>query len=148
MKQVIVVIFLLLCGGIVGVFVGQKTAPILYQQNICQPASSEDIDDFYSNIVGVTEEQKKKLRKIEREYQNEKEIYTLKMNSANNRLADVLEHKGYQAPEISSIVMEIHSAMGVLQNLSLKHLADLETVLTKEQAAILKKYAVQRLRQN
>ena len=70
------------------------------------------------------------------------------MNSANNRLADILEQKGYEAPEIAAIVMEIHSAMGVLQHLSLKHLANLETVLTNKQSAILKKYAVQRLRQN
>ena len=147
MKQIVVVIFLVVCGGIIGIFIGQNTSPLLCKSNMCEPASPQEIESFYTDTIGVTEEQKQKLLDIEKEYLQEKEIYTKKMTVANNKLADVLEEKGYQAPEIAGIIMEIHTAMGVLQNLSLQHLATLETVLSAEQSALLKKYAVQRLRQ-
>lgn len=136
------------CGGTIGLFVGQKITSTNSQQNICQPASAQDIEIFYSQTVGVSEEQKKKLLEIEQNYQRQKTVYMQKMQSANNKLADTLEAKGYEAPEVAAIVMEIHSAMGMLQHLSLKHLANLETVLTQKQSIILKKHAVQRLRQN
>lgn len=135
-------------GTSIGVFVGQKTA----QKNVagvnCMPASHEEIDSFYTHTLGVTDEQKQALAPIEKEYLKNKHIYTEKMTAANYKLADIIEQKGYEAPEVADVVMEIHRAMGRLQHLTLQHLAQVKSVLTKEQAELLKDHVVQRLRLN
>ena len=70
------------------------------------------------------------------------------MAGANRTLSDIIEKGGYEAPEVGDAVMEIHRAMGGLQHLTLQHLAQVESVLTKEQADLLKDHVVQRLRLN
>lgn len=149
MKPISLVLLLVFffSGASIGLFIGQKTATKT-QYISCVPASHEDIDSFYTGTLGVSEDQKQLLAPIEKEYLKEKQIYVEQMAMANSRLADIIEQKGYEAPEVAGVVMEIHRAMGSLQHLTLQHLADVKSVLTTEQADRLKDHVVMRLRQN
>lgn len=85
---------------------------------------------------------------IERDYRKERDQFARQMHQANVQLAEIIENEGYESPKIRPAVAKIHTAMGELQALSLKHLSTIETVLEPEQAALLKENAVSRLRLN
>ncbi len=145
---IIMLVVFFLCGGSIGLLVGQKTAPSLSEKAHCVLASHDELDTFYTSILGVTEEQKKTLGPIEEEYLKEKRQYTEEMAAANHRLAKIIEEKGYKDENVADVIMDIHGAMGSLQHLTLQHLAQIQTVLTAEQAELLKDHVVERLRQN
>ncbi|TKB10792.1 Spy/CpxP family protein refolding chaperone [Desulforhopalus sp. IMCC35007] len=149
MKPISVILLLVIffSGASIGLFVGQKTAPKPQQMN-CVPASHDDLDSFYTKTLEATGEQRQLLAPIEKEYLIEKQTYIDQMAAANHKLADILEQKGYEDPEVAGVVMEIHRAMGSLQHLTLQHLARVKSVLTPEQAERLKDHVVMRLRQN
>ncbi|MFT5698571.1 MAG: hypothetical protein ACI8ZB_001426 [Desulforhopalus sp.] len=150
MKPISIVLLLVFffSGASIGVLIGQKTAPKQPQYTNCAPASHDEIDSFYTGTLAVTEEQKRILLPIERDYLKEKQIYVEQMATANDKLASIIEQKGYEDPGVADVVMEIHRAMGSLQHLTLQHLAKVKSVLTKEQAERLKNHVVMRLRQN
>lgn len=137
-----------LCGISIGIFIGQKTVKENRLDGYCVPASDDDIEDFYINFLGVTVEQKKLLRPIEEEYLKQKAVYTAQMADANGSLAEIIEVKGYNDVEVARAVMDIHNPMGALQHLTLQHLEQIRTILTDEQAELLKTHVVERLRQN
>jgi hypothetical protein len=144
----IILLIFFISGGCIGLLVGQKTAPKEVAGVNCVPASHEEIDSFYTTTLGVTNKQKQALAPIEKEYLKKKQNFTAQMAEANFNLANIIEEKGYEAPEVAHAVMEIHKAMGDLQHLTLQHLAEVKGVLTQEQAELLKNHVVQRLRQN
>lgn len=150
MKPISIVLLLVFffSGTSIGLFIGQKTAPEKSQKAVCVPASHDEIDSFYTNILEVTEQQKSLLAPIEQTYLKQKQGYTDQMAAANYKLADIIEQRGYEDPEIAEVVMDIHRAMGSLQHLTLQHLAKVKGVLTKEQSERLKDHVVLRLRQN
>ncbi|PHR30220.1 MAG: hypothetical protein COA36_02215 [Desulfotalea sp.] len=135
-------------GVCLGLLIGQKTAPHYAHDINCESTSDAEMDFFYTSTLGVTDEQKDLLASIEKEYLKKKLTYTGRMAAANYRLADIIEQKGYEDPAVADVVMEIHRAMGALQHLTLRHLAQVKSVLTTKQAELLKDHVVQRLRQN
>lgn len=137
-----------LCGISIGLFVGQKTAPCIEGSGYCVPASGDELDTFYTSILGVTDSQKKQLAPIETEYLKQKAVYSEQMAKANIRLAEIIEEKGYGDEAVAQAVMNIHGPMGDLQHLTLQHLAQIRSVLTDEQAELLKAHVVERLRLN
>jgi hypothetical protein len=149
MKPISLVLLLVMffSGASIGLFIGQKTAPKPQHMN-CVPASHEDIDSFYTGTLEATEDQRRLLAPIEKEYLIAKQTYIDQMAAANHKLADIIEQKGYEDPEVAGVVMEIHRAMGSLQHLTLQHLAKVKSVLTTKQAKRLKDHVVMRLRQN
>lgn len=146
--SLILLLIFFISGASIGLFIGQKITPGHARHMSCVPASHDDIDSFYTGTLEVTEEQKRFLVPIEKKYNIEKQTYLDEMAGANDKLADIIEQKGYEDPEVADVVMEIHRAMGALQHLTLKHLADVKSVLTQEQAERLKNHVVMRLRQN
>lgn len=146
--SIIMLLVFFFSGASIGLFVGQKTAPKHTKYTSCVPASHDDIDDFYTSTLGVTEEQRDTLAPIEKDYLIEKQTYIEQMAAANHKLASIIEEKGYEDPDIAEVVMQIHRAMGSLQHLTLQHLAKVKSVLNKEQAERLKEHVVMRLRQN
>jgi len=150
MKPISLVLLLVFffSGSFIGVVIGQKTAQKQAKYTNCVPASHDEIDSFYTRTLEVTEEQRKLLAPIEKNYLKKKQTYVEQMAAANDMLANIIENKGYEDPDVANVVMDIHRAMGGLQHLTLRHLADVKSVLTKEQAERLKDHVVQRLRQN
>lgn len=146
--SIVLLLAFFLSGASIGLLIGQKTASKQSQNTNCVPASHDEIDSFYTSTLGVTEEQRNILAPIEKDYLKEKQTYIEQMAAANYKLADIIDQKGYEAPDVAEVVMQIHRAMGSLQHLTLQHLAKVKSVLTKEQAERLKDHVVMRLRQN
>lgn len=146
--SIVLLLVFFFSGASIGLLIGQKTAPKQPQYTNCAPASHDEIDFFYTSTLGVTEEQRDLLAPIEKDYLKEKQTYIEQMAAANYKLATIIEQKGYEAPDVAEVVMQIHMAMGSLQHLTLQHLAKVKSVLTKEQAERLKDHVVMRLRQN
>jgi len=147
-KLVVYLVVFFLCGGAIGAWLGQRSAPAYLEGGYCRPASHDELDYFYSEILKVSDEQKQKIMEIEKVYQSERNQFAALMHQANVDLAEVIEKEGYESPKIRLMVGQIHTAMGELQALSLKHLAAIEKLLDPQQAALLKENAVLRLRQN
>ncbi len=139
---------ILISGISIGFWIGQNTASQTAMTATCRPVVQGELDQFYTEVLKITDRQKEQLLQIENEYQASKTLYTQNMRAANLSLAEVIEQEGYESKKIKPLVVTIHGAMGELQNLSLTHLASIEAVLTSEQAKILKQKAVARLRQN
>lgn len=148
LKISLYLVLFFLCGIAIGVYVGQKTASHDLQTVEWRRVVEGDLDKFYTDVLKITKSQGADLLQIEKGYQDRRDYYAGRMHKANLTLADVIEKEGYESSRIEPLVMEIHTAMGELQALSLSHLADIEKVLQPAQAALLKKSAVARLRQN
>ncbi len=132
----------------IGFWLGQNTTSQDPMTATCRPVVQGELDQFYTEVLKITDTQKEQLLQIEKKYQASKTLYSQKMRDANLSLAEVIEQEGYESKKIKPLVVKIHGAMGELQNLSLTHLASIEAVLQPEQANILKQKAVARLRQN
>lgn len=147
-KLIIYLALFFICGTTIGMWIGQKTVPATGGAVEWRQVVQGELDQFYTDVLQITEKQREQLMKIENTYRDKKDEYTNRMHQANLRLADVIEKEGYQSKKIEPLVVEIHRAMGDLQTLSLTHLADIEKVLHFEQAQQLKRSAVAKLRQN
>ena len=71
-KLIVYLIVFFLCGGAIGVWLGQRTMPQFQEGAYCRPASQDELDSFYTNILKVSDEQKKRIMKIEQAYQKER----------------------------------------------------------------------------
>ncbi len=148
MKQILLLVLFLGCGLSIGVFWGQKTVSNSRDIFYCEEASKQARHDFYEEALNMTDQQKLLLIPIEDKYLNERKIYTERMNEAIIKLTYALEKGDYEGQAVTRILMDISKATRSLQRLSLQHLAQLEEILTQNQADLMKKYVVLRLRKN
>lgn len=137
-----------LCGVAIGLWIGHGTPGDDSLKTHCRPVKAGELDSYYTDVLSVSDLQKVKLLEIETRYQNTRDHFAEQMHSANIKLAEIIEEEGYESEKIAPTVIEIHTAMGELQTLSLTHLATIEKILKPEQAKILKESAISRLRQN
>lgn len=147
-KLIIYLSIFFLCGAAIGLWVGQSSPPNSLDNAHCRPVKAGELDSFYTDVLGVTDSQKAEILEIEKQYQKSRDYFARRMHKANMDLAKVIEEEGYESTQIASTVEEIHTAMGELQKLSLSHLAAVEKRLKPDQALLLKKSAIARLRQN
>lgn len=147
-KIIIYLAIFFLCGAAIGLLVGQITAHSGSYITNCRPVKTEGLDAFYTDILAVSGTQKVKIIEIETQYQITRDHFTNTIHSANMKLAEIIEEEGFESDKIAPTVVEIHTAMGELQTLSLSHLATIEKLLQPEQAQLLKRSAIARLRQN
>ena len=148
MKILLYLAVFFICGAAIGIWIGQRTISEGPLTTGCRPITQGELDLFYTEVLKISNDQKARIMNIEQDYQAKRDQFTEQMRQANLSLADVIEEEGYESGKIRPRVTEIHRAMGELQNLSLTHLAAIEAVLNPEQAALLKRNAVETLRQN
>lgn len=137
-----------LCGIAIGLWIGQSINPGDSFKAHCRPVKVGELDSFYTDVLSVSDLQKAKLLEIEAHYQKTRDHFAKRMHSANVKLAEIIKEEGYESDKIAPTVVEIHTAMGELQTLSLSHLATVEKLLDPDQAKLLKESAIARLRQN
>lgn len=138
-----------LSGLAIGLWAGQMTSRTEVSGfDDYRPALEDEVDHFYTDILQISDVQRTRIKEIDGGYRLRRDHYAARMHKANLQLAEVLELDGYESELIVPLVAEIHKAMGDLQALSLSHLAEIDKVLTPDQAARLKERAVARLRQN
>ncbi len=143
-SQIAFFLIIIACAGFIGVWVGQSTltpkAPI--------NESSNDLHDLFHNKLNINKEQERQFTNIEKDFKHLKTLYEGQMKTANLELAQAITEDGYSSDKIETIIHKIHKAMGSLQTLSLKHLADMQKILNKEQNKKLQEMVVEQLRRN
>ncbi len=150
MKNIPQIIFFLLTiagAGFAGVWIGQ-TAFLMPKQVGIVYKNSKGIHALLHEELHISAQQEKDIEEVEKEYNRLKSLYRAQMRAANMELAQAIKEGGYEAPEIDSIVHKIHKAMGDLQSLSLKHLADMQKILTEDQNKKLREMVVEQLQHN
>lgn len=147
-KIIIYLAIFFLCGAAIGLWVGQRTTNSDSHKTNCRPVKVGELDSFYTDVLRVSGSQKVTILEIETEYQRSRDHFAKRMHSANIKLAEIIEEEGYESDKIAPTVVEIHTAMGELQTLSLSHLAKIEKILQPDQVQLLKKSAIERLRQH
>ncbi len=144
MKNITQIIFFLIIialAGFAGVWIGQSTLINSNQEAV-------DMHFIFHDELNVTTQQEQQLSDIEKEYKRLKALYQGQMKTANLELAQAINDDGYESPEIEAVIHKIHQAMGALQKLSLKHLADMQKILSDEQNKKLQEMVVEQLERN
>lgn len=143
-SQITFFLMIIACAGFAGVWIGQNTLMVREHGH----ADAGDMHSVFHDRLGVTTQQEERLADIEKEYKRLKALYHGQMRTANLELAQAITEGGYESPEIEAIVHKIHGAMGSLQALSLKHLADMQKILSEEQNKKLQEMVVEQLQRN
>ncbi len=144
--QILTFLIIIAFAAFAGVWIGQN---IITTKNINY--ENQDTNNFHYILhseLNVTKEQDKQLSEIEKEYVQLKTLYQSQMKTANIELAQAIKKNGYESPETEKIIHKIHSAMGKLQFLSLKHLADMQKILSEEQNQKLQEMVIEQLMHN
>lgn len=143
LPQIMFFLMAIACAGAVGAWIGQGSISLQHQ--------GEYSDDTYALLHGelnITDAQESQIAEIEKEFTRLRTLYEDQMRAANLELAQAIKDGGYRSPNIEPIVHRIHESMGSLQTLSLKHLADIESVLEDEQNTRLREMVIERLQHN
>ncbi len=147
MKKLSFILFFLmvaLCAGLVGIWISQNNI----QLNMYNHHHSSNMHTLFHEKLNITAKQEKKLSVIEKEYTTLKNLYQKQIKVANLELAQEIKNNGYSSLKIKNIVGKIHKAMGDLQALSLKHLAQMEGILNEKQEKMLKELVIEQLHKN
>ncbi len=137
--------FLLFIGVIICLFLGG----ILVDQYLLRNNKIDDnMHTFLHKQLGLSKEQDKNIADIEREFALKKNNIEKKIKQANIDLADAIKESGFESAKAKTAIDKIHDAMGEMQKLSLKHLADMESSLTEQQKEKLKEKIVEQLYKN
>ncbi len=149
MKNLPQIIFFLLSvagAGFAGAWVGQTA--LMPSHRAMMSGSPKGIHALLHDELNISSQQEEQIAEVEKEYKRLKSLYNAQMKAANMELAQAIKEGGYEAPEIEDIVHKIHRAMGSLQALSLKHLADMQKILTEDQNRKLREMVVEQLQHN
>ncbi|PCJ00694.1 MAG: hypothetical protein COB14_04285 [Alphaproteobacteria bacterium] len=142
LPQIIFFVMVIICVGFCGVWIGQQTTlPSDY-------GNSGNMHALFHEKLNVSDAQEAKIVDIEKEFERLQILYNGQMKMANLELAQAIKEGGYESPDIENIVHKIHRAMGSLQALSLKHLADVGEILDPEQNQKLQEMVIEQLYRN
>ncbi len=146
LPQIIFFLLIIAGAGFAGVWAGQTA--LMPKQSDVVSVNSKGIHALLHDELHISTQQEKDIEEVEKEYNRLKSLYQAQMKAANMELAQAIQMGGYEAPEIEAIVHKIHGAMGSLQALSLKHLADMQKILTEDQNKKLREMVVEQLQHN
>lgn len=104
-----------------------------------------DSHDKLHAQLALTAQQEQQLQLVERQFMVNKTLLEATIRAENAKLGElVIQDKRY-SDDISSVVGKIHAAQGSLQQLTLKHLFDMQQVLDPSQASKLNQMAADAL---
>lgn len=113
--------------------------------NCCMNRMQMDSHDKLHAQLALTAQQEQQLQLVERQFMVNKTLLEATIRAENAKLGElVIQDKRY-SDDISSVVGKIHAAQGSLQQLTLKHLFDMQQVLDPSQASKLNQMAADAL---
>ncbi len=148
MKQFWQILFFLMivaCAAIGGVLIGQN---FLGKSSAVHHHAAGDMHALFHHDLNLNAQQDKKLAVIEKDFRRQRALYEEQMKLANMELAEAIKGSGYYSPQVQEAEDEIHGAMGVLQKLTLQHLADMQGILSEKQNRQLEEKVVEQLYRN
>jgi Spy/CpxP family protein refolding chaperone len=96
------------------------------------PSHAEAHQWIHSQLQ-LTVQQEAQLAPIEQRYDEQKRHYTELIRLANMELAQALLRDRADSPHVGEIAAKIHAAQGELQKATLRHVFEMQPVLTPEQ---------------
>lgn len=108
-------------------------------------SAPSDPHEWLHAQLDLTEKQHEALKPIEARFNASYGEAGVKLWEARTELAKALDAGDADSPEIAAAVHKIHQRMGKLQMLSIRHIFEMRTVLTKEQGDKLLHLAKQNL---
>lgn len=93
----------------------------------------EDVHDRIHNELQISEEQEKQLAPQESRYEEDKRHLAEKIRLARVELAMALKEDKSESARVLAAVQRIHEAQGELQQITLRHVFDMKSVLSPAQ---------------
>lgn len=94
----------------------------------------------FHEILDLTEDQRDKLTPMEKKFSEEKIFYENQIRLANMELGDIMKKEKAYTPEVKAAVEKVHTAMGKLQKVTIRHLFDMRALLNEKQSKIFDDY--------
>lgn len=118
--------------------------------NFVRPSSQGQIDahTWLHKQISITAEQDRALAQSEKKFIEKQRTLQAEIHAGNIELANAMMEDKKFSGRVAAAVERIHHAQGELQKATIKHIFDMQTVLTPEQAEKLNKLAADALIQN
>lgn len=126
----LLLILIVLAVAFTALFIGQR---YFYHHHHHANHAAVDMHNYFHNQLGITAKQDTKLSRIEKHYNKKRQRLEETIRLANGELADAIKNTRSYSSEVQQAVDKIQKAMGELQESTLKHLFEMEAVLTDEQ---------------
>ena len=144
--QILFFAMIVACAAIGGLLIGQN---FMSRDNSSVPMhAAGDMHALFHHDLNLNVQQQKELVVIEKDFSRQKAMYEEQMKLANMELAEAIKEGGYFSPHVQEAVDKIHNAMGELQKLTLRHLADMQAILSEEQDQQLEEKVIEQLYRN
>ncbi len=116
------------------VFVVAATAAWLSNARCCRiKPSHQDAHDWIHTQLGLTPQQDAGLDVIEKRYHEKRRAFEREMALANQELAEAIRSEGKDSERVNAAIGKIHSSMGELQILTIRHVFEMKEVLSPDQ---------------
>ena len=110
-----------------------------------KPAPAITSHEWLHKELSLTDEQTKKLEQVEMTHHQREASLSEAVKTANKSLAQAIKKDGKYSENVKKAVSAIHIAMGELQEATLQHLFEMQTVLDVQQARKLNELAANAL---
>ena len=96
-------------------------------------ADKGDAHAWIHTQLGITAAQEKALEPIEQRYAEQRKHYGEMLRIANAELGKAILEERSDSDRVKAAVAQIHEAQGELQNATLQHIFEMQSVLTPQQ---------------
>ncbi len=105
------------------------------QYGLRQSATNSDFHQVLHNDLGLTSEQEGLIADLESQFAAKRKSLDEEMSAANRELAAAILTEHAYGDQAKSAIERFHTAMGTLQEETIKHILAMRAVLTPEQAS-------------
>jgi nickel and cobalt resistance protein CnrR len=95
---------------------------------------SAGLDDIVHHELNLTREQESEIANLESQFATRRRELNLEMRAANRDLSAAIMSEHSYGPRAEGAIERFHSAMGTLQEETVKHVLAMRAILTSEQA--------------
>ncbi len=113
-------------------YIGQHYFPHIHLQD--ETAKLNSFDQILHQQLSISPQQDVQLARIEETYQKQLKQFSEKLKLINIELANAVKEEKSFGPRIEKAIEENHTTLGELQKVTMKHLFEMQTVLSPEQS--------------
>ena len=95
--------------------------------------SHQDAHNWIHTQLGLTPQQDAGLDVIEKRFHEKRRTFVREMALANQELAEAIRSEGKDSVRVNAAIGKIHSNMGELQMLTIRHVFEMKEVLSPDQ---------------
>lgn len=123
---------LIVASAIGSAYIGQHYFPHIHLHD--ETVKLNSFDQILHQQLSISSQQDVQLAKIEETYQKQLKYFSEKLKLINMELANAVKEEKIFGPRIDKAIEENHTTLGELQKATMKHLFEMQTVLSPEQS--------------